>query len=138
MDWMNFIQVGGGFAGIVALVKVGIDVFNARSNRNTVDISNLEAMLKDSMERYKNLDTKFEKFQKDSHTYVEQLRGRIVKQEEKTNNLIDRVNILEKVINLAWRCKYPESIQDCPVIAEYEKRNCGECENEHCDKDRNK
>lgn len=129
MDWGSWI---GGSAGLVALIKVGIDIFNARSNRNVVDISNMEKMLHDAMERYDKLEQKFDKFQKESHTYVESLRSRIVGMEDKIQGMEARVNNFEKVVNTAWRCKFPQNIQECPVIAEYEKRHlCEECGKEN-------
>ena len=128
MDWLNIVGAIGGGAGLVALIKAGIDIYNAKSNRNTVDISNMEKMLNDAMARYDKLELKFDKFQKESHTYVENLRGRIVGLEEKINTQEARMNNFEKVVNTAWRCKYPENIQDCPVIKEYEKRHlCDDC-----------
>lgn len=132
MNWLNIIGAIGGSAGIVALIKAGIDIFNARSNRNTVDISNMEKMLKDSMERYDKLEQKFDEFQTKSHEYVEGLRTRIVGIEIKSQRQEERINNMEKVINLAWRCKFPENVQDCPVIKEYEKRHlcegCATCD----------
>ena len=128
MDWFSW--VGGG-AGLVALIKVGIDIFMARSNRNVVDLSNMEKMLHDAMDRYDKLEQKFDKFQKESHTYVESLRNRIVGMEEKIQGQEARMNNFEKVVNTAWRCKFPQNIQECPVIAEYEKRHlCSECNKE--------
>ena len=132
MDWLGIVGAIGGGAGVVALVKAGIDIFNARSNRNTVDLSNMEKMLNDSMERNDKLEEKFDEFQKKSHEYVEGLRARILQIEERSQRQEERINNMEKVINLAWRCKYPENVSDCPVIKEYEKRhlceNCGNCE----------
>jgi hypothetical protein len=128
MDWGSWI---GGSAGLVALIKVGIDIFNARSNRNVVDISNMEKMLHDAMDRYEKLEQKFDKFQKESHTYVESLRSRISCMEGKIQGQEARMNNFEKVVNTAWRCKFPQNIQECPVIAEYEKRHlCAECNQE--------
>jgi chromosome segregation ATPase len=129
MSWLEIVGAIGGSAGIVALIKVGIDVYNAKSNRTKVDLGNMEQMLKDSMERYDKLETKFDEFQKKSHEYVEGLRGRIVMIEVKSQKQEERINNMEKVINLAWRCKYPDNVSDCPVIKEYEKRHlCENCE----------
>ena len=129
MNWTEILGLIGGGAGIVALIKAGLDIYNARSNRNTVDISNMEKMLNDSMNRYEKLENKFDEFQKSSHQYVTELRGRIVKIEEKSQKQEERINDLEKVVNLAWRCEYPKDIKDCPVIKEYEKRKlCEGCE----------
>ena len=129
MDWLEIIGAIGGAAGLVALIKAGIDIYNARSNKTTVDLSNMEKMLEDSMRREEKLEAKFDEFQKASHQYVTELRGRIVKIEEKSQRQEERINDLEKVVNLAWRCEYPEDIKDCPVIKEYERRHlCENCE----------
>ena len=127
--WLEIIGAVGGGAGLVALIKVGIDVFMAKSNRNTVDLANMEKMLKDSMERNDKLEEKFDKFQRESHEYVVSLRAEIVKCKDEVNALTARINNFEKVVNTAWRCDYPESIKDCPVIKEYERRQlCEACD----------
>lgn len=129
MNWTEILGLIGGGAGIVALIKAGIDIYNAKSVRTGVDISNMEKMLNDSMERYEKLEKKFDEFQESSHQYVTELRDRIVKIEDKSQKQEERINGLEKVVNLAWRCKFPTDIKDCPVIKEYEKRNlCEGCE----------
>lgn len=118
----------------MALIKAGIDIYNARSNRNTVDISNMEKMLNDSMNRYEKLEAKFDEFQNKSHQYVEGLRTRIMAIEQRSQKQEERINDMEKVINLAWRCDYAPKIEDCPVVKEYERRKlCDECE--HSKKD---
>ena len=129
MNWLEVVGAVGGAAGIVALIKAGIDVYHAKGSKTKVDISNMETMLKDSMERYDKLEAKFDAFQKESHKYVESLRARIMSFEDKVNGLENRINHFEKVVNSAWRCNYPDDIQDCPVIKEYEKRHlCEGCE----------
>lgn len=129
MNWLDIIGAIGGAAGLVALIKAGIDIYNAKSNRTTVDLGNMQKMLEDSMKREEKLEAKFDEFQEASHQYVSELRNRIVKIEEKSQRQEERINDLEKVVNLAWRCEYPEDIKDCPVIKEYERRKlCETCE----------
>ena len=129
MNWTDILGLIGGGAGIVALIKAGIDIYNAKSNRTTVDISNMEKMLNDSIARYEKLEQKFDEFQNKSHGYVESLRARILGIEQRCQSQEDRINNMEKVINLAWRCDYAPKIEDCPVIKEYEKRRlCEDCE----------
>lgn len=138
MNWLDIITAIGGSAGIVALVKVGIDVFNAKSNKTTVDIKNMQEMLNEAhrmfneaVAKYDALEKRIDEDRDKSHVYIEGLRNRIVKIEEKSQKQEERINNMEKVINLAWRCKYPENVSDCPVIKEYEKRhlceNCATC-----------
>lgn len=129
MNWTEILGLIGGGAGIVALIKAGIDIYNARSNRNTVDISNMEKMLNDSMSRYDKLEAKFDEFQEESHKYVVELRGQIADCKGLIAKLEGRINNFEKVVNTAWRCNFPPKIEDCPVIKEYERRHlCESCE----------
>ena len=129
MNWTEVLGLIGGGAGIVALIKAGIDIYNAKSNRTTVDISNMEKMLNDSIARYEKLEQKFDDFQNKSHGYVEGLRSRILGIEQRCQSQEERINNMEKVINLAWRCNYAPQIDDCPVIKEYERRRlCEDCE----------
>lgn len=129
---MELLSQIGGAAGIVALIKVFIDIFNARSNRNTIDLDNMQKVLQATMDRYDKLEQKFDKFQQDTHAYVEGLRTTIVDLQESVQQHETKINNFEKVVNTAYRCRYPENLQDCPVIAEYEKRHlCEECVKEN-------
>lgn len=42
MSWLEILGAIGGSAGIVALIKVGIDLYNAKSNKTKVDVSNMQ------------------------------------------------------------------------------------------------
>lgn len=136
MDWIQVIGAIGGSAGIVALIKVGIDVFFAKSNKTSVDIKNMQEILNEShklfnevVSKYKTLEEKIEKDRQASHSYIESLRKRIEEAEASYRALDNRVNKLEKVVNVAWRCKFPTDIGDCPVIQKYEKLHlCDGCE----------
>ena len=129
MTGLEIIGVIGGSAGIVSLIKAGIDVYNAKGNKTKVDISNMETMLKDAMARNEKLEEKFDKFQKESHTYVESLRGKILTLEDRIDKQEARINDFEKVVNSAWRCDFPPSLEECPVFQEYQKRRmCESCE----------
>lgn len=129
MNWQEILGLIGGGAGIVALIKAGIDVYNAKSNRTTVDLGNMQRMLDDALKRNDELEKKFNDFIEKTHGYIEELRIAIVSRDDKIDKLDERMNHMEKVVNVAWRCKYPDNVEDCPVIQEYEKRHlCDECE----------
>lgn len=137
MNWLEILGAIGGSAGVVALVKVGIDVFNAKSNRTKVDIGNMQEMLNEAhrmyeemTEKYNSLEKRIDEDRDKSRIYIDQLRDRILKVEDKSQKQEERINNMEKVINVAWRCKYPENVSDCPVIKEYETRHlCMNCAN---------
>ena len=137
MTALEIIGAIGGSAGIVALVKVGIDVFQAKSKKTSVDIDNMKEMLEEAhkmfdkaTERYNGLVDKFD-------AYKEEVDKREEENNAKITKILAKVNKLERTVTQAYRCKYPQNILDCPVISEYEKKHlCADCtnlnENESC------
>lgn len=136
MTWLEILGAIGGSAGIVALIKVGLDLYNARSNRTKVDVGNMQEMLEEShkmfneaVESYKASEKRNEDNRVQFKNYVDDLRRRMTALEESDREKERRINKLEKVVNVAWRCKYPQNVKDCPVVQEFEKRHlCEDCE----------
>lgn len=130
MNWLEIVGAIGGSAGVVALIKAGIDVYKAKSGKTSVDLDNMNKILQEAIARHDKLEARFDEFQGKAHGYVQELRGMIVARDAQINNLEGRINDLERVVNVAWRCKYPENVDDCPVIQEYEKKRvCEGCGN---------
>ena len=109
MEWLSWI---GGGAGLVALIKVCIDVFMAKSGKTKVDVGNMREMLDEA------------------HKMYDKSMGRYEELEKKFDQIVSKVNKLERTVTQAYRCRYPQNIQDCPVISEYEKKHlCEDCHN---------
>lgn len=136
MSVIDIIATIGGGAGIVALAKVGIDVFFAKSNKTTIDLKNMQEMLNEShrlfneaVSRYESLEKRIEDDRTKSHQYIDSLRKRIESTEGDVRMLHKEINSLQKVVNIAWTCRYPEKIESCPVVQKYEKLQlCEECD----------
>ena len=136
MSWLEVLGAVGGSAGVVALIKIGLDVYNAKSNKTKVDVSNMQEMLEEShkmfneaIKRYEAAEKRVEENRLQFKNYVDDLRSEVNLLKEADRDKESRINNLEKVVNVAWRCKYPENVKDCPVVQEFEKRQmCNGCE----------
>lgn len=128
MNWIEILSTIGGSAGLVALIKVGIDLYNAKSSKTKVDVGNMQEMLEEAhkmydeaTERYNNLVNRFD-------SYKEDIEKKEEKRDAKISELISKFNKLERTVTQAYRCKYPENIQDCPVVKSYEEKHlCEDC-----------
>lgn len=124
MNWTEILGLIGGGAGLVALIKAGIDIYNARPNRDKLELDVLNSVIE-------RLDKELARKEEDFSRYKQDVSNRVaeVKQEvmaERKENANFRIAIYQ-----AYRCKYPENIHDCPVIAalEVDKDNtCGSCQ----------
>ena len=113
MNWTEILGLIGGGAGIVALIKVGIDVYNARPNRDKLEVDVLNAVIE-------RLNKELELKAKEFDDYKRQVNERVaeVKQEvlaERKENANFRMAIYQ-----AYRCKLPQTPNECPVIAAFE------------------
>lgn len=107
MSWYEIVAMmlgGGVVSGVLAL-------YNAKSNKTTVDISNLRAMIEEERKERQTLAQEFA-------DYKAEARGEI-------GNLRHRVTNMSEAIYMAYRCRFPETMADCPVIKAYEA--CKEC-----------
>lgn len=136
MNWIEVLGLVGGGAGIVALINAGINIYNARSNKTKIDVGSMQEMLSEShkmfneaIKRYEAAEKRIEENRLQFKEYVDDLRGEVNTLKEADKDKESRINHLEKVVNVAWRCKYPQSVKDCPVVQEFEKRHlCEGCE----------
>lgn len=121
MNWTEILGLIGGGAGIVALIKVGIDVYNARPNRDKLEVDVLNAVIE-------RLNKELELKAKEFDDYKRQVNERVseVKQEvlaERKENANFRMAIYQ-----AYRCKLPQTPNECPVIAAFESsERCEGC-----------
>ena len=59
--------------------------------------------------------------------YVAQFKERFKKEEERLDTAEQFVFTLKSAIYRGYRCPYPPSIEDCPIIRAYKGEGCDEC-----------
>lgn len=123
MMWYEiFIAIIGSVGGVGGIGAFIITIYNAKSNKTTIDIGNVTKMLDESREEREEL-------RKSHREYVEEVDARIGKFEQ-TIEKMDRTNRAQTIaIYSAYRCKLPERIEDCPVLEKYVVGNttCVDC-----------
>ena len=138
MEWYNILSiiVGalGGTAGFVGLYK-------AKSEKTTIDVGNMQTMLDEAHKMYDEMKEEkdgvtqeFRDYKEETMNYIEQFKARFAKVEERLDRAEKTVFQLTGAIYRGYRCKYPDSIEDCPVIKEYEKIHCKACDS--CENDK--
>lgn len=131
MEWYNILSIVvgalGGTAGFVGLYK-------AKSEKTTIDVGNMQTMLDEAHNMYDEMkeakdgvNREFHEYKEETMSYIEQFKLRFAKVEERLDRAEETVFQLKGAIYRGYRCKYPEDIEDCPVIKEYEKLHCDGC-----------
>lgn len=124
MEWYQIlVLVVGGFGGATGLVAI----FHAKSKKDTIDIGNMQQMLNEAHKMYDEMKLEKQEQAKEFHSYKEENEKRLNRLEARLDESENRSKNLSIAILQGYRCRLPQENQICPVIREYEKRNCDEC-----------
>lgn len=132
MEWYNILVLilgaVGGVGGLVGLYK-------AKAEKTGIDITNMKEMLEEAHKMYDEMKEEKELINKEFHDYKEEnmkyigeFKDRFAQVERRLDKTENIVLQLKGAVYQGYRCKYPQNIEDCPVIKEYEKTQCDKCE----------
>lgn len=132
MEWYNILAIVlgafGGVGGFVALYK-------AKPEKTSIEVQNMKEMLDEAhkmfnaMKEEKNAEHKeFEEYKKTNMTYISEFKERFKQVEERLDKAEEFVFTLKSAIYRGYRCPYPPSVEDCPIIKAYKGEGCEDCE----------
>lgn len=113
MNWTEILGLIGGGAGIVALIKAGIDIYNARPNRDKLELDVLNSVIERLDKELARKDSEFSSYKQDVSKRVEEVKREVMAERRENANF-------RMAIYQAYRCKLPQTPSDCPVIAAFE------------------
>lgn len=132
MEWYEIVAlvVGalGGTAGLIGLYK-------AKSEKTGIDIGNMQEMLEEAHKMFNvaceekdKIQKEFTDYKAENMKYIGEFKERFTKVEKRLDKAEDTIFDLTGAVYQGYRCKYPENVEDCPVIKEYERKHCNNCE----------
>ena len=116
MEWYNIIL---GIIGVIGGGAGFISIYQAKSNKQTIDISNLSAIIEEERKERVSLREEYDAYKESVDERIR--RFKIEFEDMKKSNFQ-----YLKAIYQAYRCKYPQNTCDCPVIKAIE--NSGLCD----------
>lgn len=122
MEWYNIlVLILGGFGGISGIVGGVVTMYNAKSNKDTIDISNFHSLIEDER-------TERTLLAKEYHDYKKVVDIRVAEVKKEFELLKEENQKMLRSIYQAYRCKLPPKISDCPVIKMFtDETMCDEC-----------
>lgn len=116
MNWYEIIvMVVGAFGGVGGLLSV----YNAKSNKDTIDISNMRSLIEEERAERQNLSREY-------HEYKDSVTRKVESVKEEFDALKQENQKMLRAIYQAYRCRFPEETKDCPVIQMFQ--NCQDCQ----------
>lgn len=127
MEWYNILTMVLGALGTFGGIGGAISIYQAKSNKQTIDIGNFQTMLNEAQEMYKDARNETKELRTEFSTYKEETSKYIIEFKKRFNNIEKRLSNAERAVAQGYRCPFPPDIKDCPVLQEYEKTHCLNC-----------
>ena len=123
MEWYDILCLIlgalGGTAGLVTL-------YHAKSNKDTIDIGNMQEMLDEAHKMYNEMNElrqteteSFLKYKADNMKYIEEFKARFKNLEDRLSDSEEVVLKLRSSIYSCYRCTLPSKIEECPVLVAF-------------------
>ena len=136
MEWYNILAIVlGALGGVSGIVSGIISLYKAKPEKTTIDVGNLQSMLDEAHKMYdemkeekKAVTQEFRIYKEENMRYIAEFKGRFELVERRLDKTENEVLRLRGAIYQGYRCKYPANVEDCPVIKEYERKHCFDCD----------
>lgn len=125
MEWYNILSiiVGalGGTAGIVGIYK-------AKSEKTGVDVNNMQNMLDEAHKMYDDARAETKELREEFKAYKLEMMEYVGEFKQRFNYVENRLEKTEIAVYQGYRCPFPPRQDDCPVLQEFNKSKCIECQ----------
>jgi spermidine/putrescine-binding protein len=137
MEWYNIVLLLlGGVGGTAGLISI----YKAKAEKTGIDIGNMQDMLDEAHKMFNaaceekdNIQREFSEYKAENMKYIGEFKARFAKVEQRLDKAESTIFDLTGAVYQGYRCRYPEKIEDCPVIKEYEKKHCKKCSTKNKD-----
>lgn len=117
MEWYNIlIAVVGAIGGTAGIISV----YHAKSNKDTIDISNFHSLIEEEREERRILREEYEEYKETVNKRVDEVKKEV---EEMRN---ERDNMMSAILQ-GYACRLPATPDECPVIRRF--KECANCPN---------
>ena len=134
MEWYNVVLLLLGGVGGIGGIGGFIALYKAKAEKTGIDINNMQEMLEEAhkmfnaaCEEKEHIQKDFTDYKAENMKYIAEFKGRFAKVEQRLDKAESTIFDLTGAVYQGYRCKFPEKIEDCPVIKEYEKKHCNKC-----------
>ena len=119
MEWYNVLSIVlGSVGGIGGITTAIIAIYNAKPNKDKIDIENYHSLLAEEREERELVRKEFREYKEEVAKYKQFFK-------EKYDALQRHNDKLEDAINLGYKCPLIKKASDCIIIRSVEE--CNEC-----------
>lgn len=128
MEWLEIIKTIttvvatiGGVGGFIALYK-------ARAEKTGIEVNNMQSMLDEAHKMYDDARAETKELREEFKAYKLEMMEYVGEFKQRFNYVENRLEKTEIAVYQGYRCPFPPKQDECPVLQEFNKSKCIECQ----------
>ena len=128
MEWLEIIKTIttvvatiGGVGGFIALYK-------ARAEKTGIEVNNMQSMLDEAHKMYDDARAETKELREEFNAYKLEMMEYVGEFKQRFNYVENRLEKTEIAVYQGYRCPFPPKQDECPVLQEFNKLKCIECQ----------
>lgn len=128
MEWIEIIKTIATVVATIGGVGGFIALYKAKAEKTGIDVNNMQSMLDEAHKMYDDARVETKELREEFKAYKLEMMEYVGEFKQRFNYVENRLEKTEIAVYQGYRCPFPPRQDDCPVLQEFNKSKCIECQ----------
>lgn len=128
MEWLEIIKTIATVVATIGGVGGFIALYKAKAEKTGIDVNNMQSMLDEAHKMYDDARAETKELREEFKAYKLEMMEYVGEFKQRFNYVENRLEKTEIAVYQGYRCPFPPRQDDCPVLQEFNKSKCIECQ----------
>jgi TPP-dependent trihydroxycyclohexane-1,2-dione (THcHDO) dehydratase len=128
MEWLEIIKTIATVVATIGGVGGFIAIYKAKAEKTGIDVNNMQSMLDEAHKMYDDAREETKELREEFKAYKLEMMEYVGEFKQRFNYVENRLEKTEIAVYQGYRCPFPPRQDDCPVLQEFNKSKCIECQ----------
>lgn len=128
MEWLEIIKTIATVVATIGGVGGFIAIYKAKAEKTGIDVNNMQSMLDEAHKMYDDARAETKELREEFKAYKLEMMEYVGEFKQRFNYVENRLEKTEIAVYQGYRCPFPPRQDDCPVLQEFNKSKCIECQ----------
>ena len=128
MEWLEIIKTIATVVATIGGVGGFIALYKAKAEKTGIEVNNMQSMLDEAHKMYDDARAETKELREEFKAYKLEMMEYVGEFKQRFNYVENRLEKTEIAVYQGYRCPFPPRQDDCPVLQEFNKSKCIECQ----------
>lgn len=128
MEWLEIIKTIATVVATIGGVGGFIALYKAKAEKTGIEVNNMQSMLDEAHKMYDDARAETKELREEFKAYKLEMMEYVGEFKQRFKYVENRLEKTELAVYQGYRCPFPPKQDECPVLQEFNKSKCIECQ----------